>query len=94
MNQQGPDTRIVRDSYRTINGILQQSCTQVYALSTAIDGKSAQHHYRHRIRHVVSHRTCCPLVRNGSSSHGVVTADSVFLISHYKRATSTAQLVG
>jgi hypothetical protein len=42
----------------------------------------------------VSHRTYRQLVRNGAGSHGVVTADSIFLISHNKRAASTAQLVG
>ena len=94
VHEQGPHASVFRYGHRAINSVLQQRCSQMLSLRSAIDREPGEHHDWNGIRHIASHAARCELVRNGAGCHGIVAADASVLIGDYKGAARTVSLVG
>ena len=54
VDEQRPDTRIVRNAHRAIKGVLQQSGSKLDALGPMVDGQPGQNHHWNGIGHIAS----------------------------------------
>ncbi len=93
MDEQGPDTGVLRHANGTIHSILQQRCAKFHALRPTIHREPAEYHDRHRVWHVAANGAGRELVSDGTSSHGVVTDYAMLFISYHKRPAGAAVLV-